>query len=273
MKFQNIILLLAFAAVSVFLTNCKKDDDNGVDPNEKGHIEIEFDQIVGDKNLQLGTGSYQNATGETYSVTLLNYYVSNFVFKKADGSTYTVPQEESYFLIKESDAATHSIEIEDVPAGDYTEMSFILGVDSLRSTMEISQRTGVLDPAAGKDDDNMYWTWNSGYIFFKMEGLSPQVPVDPAGNQKYRFHIGGFGGYSGKTINNIKTITLSFNGDKAKVRANDHPHIHTYVDISKVFDGSSTVKLAENSTVMFSPYSVYIANNYTNMFRVDHIHQ
>ena len=65
--------------------------------------------------------------------------------------------------------------------------------------MDVSQRTGVLDPSGAGAD--MYWTWNSGYIFFKMEGTSPAATG--MGNS-FMYHIGGFGGYSAPTINNIK---------------------------------------------------------------------
>ena len=262
--------LLLTAALFVF-SQCKKDDDT--DPNETGHFEMEFDNIVGGEELNLGTGTYTNAAGESFSVTLLNYYISNIELIRADGSVYTMPQDSSYFLVKESDETTHAIEMEDVPAGDYTSVRFVVGVDSLRNTMDIGQRTGVLDPANNTGDDNMYWTWHSGYIFFKMEGLSSQAPVDPGGLNKYRFHIGGFGGMSSPTINNVKTVTLDFNGVKALVRKDAHPHAHIFVDVAKVFEGETTVKIAENATVMFNPFSVNIANNYQHMFVVDHIHQ
>ena len=75
-----------------------------------------------------------------------------------------------YFLIDESDADTHE-PVLSVPEGEYKTLSFILGVDSLRNTMDVSQRTGVLDVSGAATD--MYWSWNSGYIFFKMEGTSP----------------------------------------------------------------------------------------------------
>lgn len=77
-------------------------------------------------------------------------------------------------------------------------MSFILGVDSLRSTKDLSERTGVLDPTAAGGD--MYWSWNSGYNSLKMEGTSRSLPM----GGDFMYHIGGFGGYSSATINNIK---------------------------------------------------------------------
>ena len=35
----------------------------------------------------------------------------------------------------------------------------------------------------------MYWTWQSGYINFKLEGRSP---VCPTRNHAFQYHIGGY---------------------------------------------------------------------------------
>ena len=139
-----------------------------------------------------------NAVGESLKITKLKYYVSNFVLTNADGTIYTVPQDSCYFLIDESDPATHEPALK-VPEGEYKTLTFTVGVDSLRNTMDISKRTGVLDPATTAAD--MYWGWNSGYIFFKVEGTSPVITA--AGNV-FQYHIGGFGGYSSPTPNNLK---------------------------------------------------------------------
>jgi hypothetical protein len=192
--------------------------------------------------------------------------------KNENGTVFTVPQDKSYFLVQESKTETQTIKIADVPAGNYTEMSFTIGVDSLRNTMDIAKRTGVLDPANNTGENSMYWSWNSGYIFLKMEGLSPLAPADGAGNKKFRYHIGGFGGYSSKTINNIKTITCKFGTSEATVRKDLTPAVHTLVDALKLFNGTTNLSIKDNSTVMFAPFSVNISANYANMFSVHHIH-
>lgn len=262
------ILSLSILMAAFSFGSCKKDSA-GFQPDTLAPLSVEFDNIAGEQNLQLNTGVYKNAAGETFSVNLLQYFVSNIKLTNTAGETYTVPQDSSYFLIKESDAATRFANIE-VPEGEYTKISFVLGVDSLRSTMDISKRTGVLDPSGGMEG-GMYWTWNSGYIFFKMEGSSPQVPANVDANQKFRFHIGGFGGYSAPTINNIKTITIDLTpGGTAKARRDRNANIHLMVDIMKVFNGNSNISLATNSQIMFSTFSTNVANNYATMFRHDH---
>ena len=193
--------------------------------------------------------------------------MSNFVFTNVNGTEYTVPKDSCYFLIDESDEDTHEPTLM-IPEGEYKTVSFTVGVDSLKSTADISQRTGTLDPTGAGAD--MYWTWNSGYIFFKMEGTSPAV-TGGMGNEFY-YHVGGFGGYSSATINNIKRITLDLTPSRGtpKVKASKSTNIHLMVDILKVFNGSPNISLAANSMVMFAPYSVNIANNYVSMFKHDH---
>ncbi len=259
---KRILFVAALAALS--FVSCKKNNDD-YNSNVKGALSIEFDNIVGGQNLALNTGSYTNASGETYHISMLQYYISNISLKNTNGALYTVPQDDSYFLIEEGNEDKDHVSLE-VPEGEYSSLTFTLGIDSLRNTKDISERTGVLDPSG--EGSGMYWGWNSGYIFFKMEGNSEASSGD---GHQFMFHIGGFGGYSSPTINNIKTITLDLTaGGTPKVHMGKETNIHLMADISKLFDGGTTVSIADHATVMFDPFSTTIANNYATMFRHDH---
>ncbi len=267
MKINTIPVL---TAIALFLLSFSCSEDNSptseFDPSEKGSLSVEFDNVVGNRNLQLGgQQNYTNAAGETFSVDIFDYYISNIILTDKNNNQYIVPQDSSYFLIQESERASQEITLHNIPAGNYTSITFTIGVDSLRNTMDVGRRTGALDPATG-----MYWAWNSGYIFLKLEGKSAQAPDDAGG--KYRYHIGGFGGMTEPTINNIKTVTCSFGSSVATVRTAITPTIHMLADVMKLFNGSTTLSIAQNPTVMFAPFSVNIADNYSHMFNVDHIH-
>lgn len=260
---------MAIIATATLFASCSKTNEPDFQPGDTGNLDIEFDNIVGTQDLQLNTGVYTNSSAESFTVTTLNYFISNIVLTNVDGSEYTVPRNDSYFLIKEENSS-QLISLANVPAGNYNGLRFILGVDSLKNTEPIENRTGSLDPAG--EAAGMYWVWNSGYIFLKMEGTSS---VLPAADNAFFYHIGGFGGYSSPTINNIKPVTLvSSTGAVAEVRKNktEAPHIHILADALKVLNGPTNVSIAANPMVMFSPYSVNIANNYQSMFSIDHIH-
>ncbi len=260
---KRIILPLLVAAI--FLSSCKKDEVSQYDSGVKAELSVEFDNIVGGSDLQLNTGSYTNAAGEAFKVTKLKYYVSNFSLTNTNGTTYTVPQDSCYFLIDESDETTHE-PILKVPEGEYKTLSFTLGVDSLRNTMDISQRTGSLDPTTTAAD--MYWSWNSGYIFFKMDGTSPAIT---SMGGVFQYHVGGFGGYSSPTPNNLKTFTLDLTSRGIpKVKTGKETNIHLMVDILQVLNGSTNMSFATTSMIHSPAAGIPLSNNYANMIRHDH---
>jgi hypothetical protein len=253
------------AAAVIAFSSCKKNNGSPYNSNIKADLSIEFDNIAGSSDLELNTGTYTNNSGENFTVTKLKYYVSNFVFTNVIGTVYTVSQDSCYFLIDEANEDTHEPVLH-VPEGEYKTLSFIVGVDSLRSTMSAGERTGVLDPTG--EGAGMYWDLNSGYIFFKMEGTSPASPLP--GNY-FAYHIGGYGGYNTGTFNNIKTLTFDLaQRGKPQVKAGKETNIHLMIDVIKMFSGTNTISIAAHPEVMFDTYSATIAGNFVDMFRHDH---
>lgn len=262
--------LLAAALMVAGLASCKKDKKED-DLTGFNDVEIEFENRAGNKPLVFGV-EYENALGEKLKFTTFNYYVSNFVLIKDDGSEFVVPKDSCYFLCKHEDPKTRKMKLRNVPAGNYKAIRFIIGVDSLKSVSPASERLGVLDPATGAQ--GMYWSWNAGYIFVKAEGTSPQAPVDAGANDRiFQYHIGLFGGFSSPTLNNIKTVTLELQqGEVAKVRRNGGPHFHIYVDILEMFTRPNNISVATNPKVHAGPFSKNLADNYADMFILDHVH-
>lgn len=257
-----VLYLLSLAGV-FFLAGC---EDDGVGPAETGSLTITFDNRAGDQDLVLNT-DYVNASGETFRLTRLNYYVSNIRLYTASGSEFIVPQDSSYFLILEDEPETHTVKINGVPVGDYSRMIFMVGVDSLRSTMDVSRRTGVLDPAQGHD--GMYWTWNSGYIFFKMDGFSPAAPAEQ--EHRISYHIGGFGGYDSPALNNIREVTINLGDTRAEVRRDKTPSLEVHADVLQFYSSPNEFTIAEYPLVMFSEFSRKVSENYAQMFRYGHV--
>lgn len=201
--------------------------------------------------------NYTNANGDTFKVTKFNYYISNIKLTKSDGSVFK--ETESYHLVQESNPASKAFTIANVPYGTYTAISFMIGVDSTRNVS--GAQTGALDQANG-----MFWSWSSGYIMAKFEGTSPQ---SPATNHALTFHVGGFSGANSV----LKDASPSFNGSTANVSSTVTPEIHLKTDVSKWFKSSTITNFATTHTIhMPGAAAKSIANNYANMFSVEHIH-
>lgn len=256
-----------------YLSACSDDTESTapepVPAEGDGKLRLKFDNVVGNQDLILKDGVYKNSVGEDFTITKFNYFVTNIKLLRADGTRYIVPQDSSYFRIVEQDSLSRTISLDRIPKGEYTGVEYILGVDSLRSVSGIDKRGGALDPSGDMAGDGMYWAWSSGYIFLKFEGYSSQ---SGSANGKFYYHIGFFGGYDSKTVNNIKTIKVDFAGNKAVVGKDTIPEIGIIADVKKVFDGPVPLSIAKHPSVMFDfTLSSDVANNYKSMFRFDKI--
>ena len=187
----------------IFLCTVSCTDDDA-DPGS-GPITFEFDNVVGSTNLQLNTENapYTNAKGEAYSLTRLVYYVSSIKLKKADGTVYADPVSpdgsKGYYLIDENDGDSQVVTLENVPAGDYTGITFTVGVDA--DQVNQGAQTGALDPANG-----FFCSWNSGYIFLAIEGVSP-ASTEP--DNIFEYHVGGYReDAAANQVNNVRIISL-----------------------------------------------------------------
>ncbi len=262
------------AILIIFFASCKKDSpaNETVDPPVppevvKSDLSIEFDNRIRDQELHLNIEPYTGVIySETYTFTALRYYISNISLTNTGDTVYTVPQDSCYFLVDQSDFNTRFVNVK-VPVGDYKTLTFIVGVDSLRSTMNMSKRTGILDPVTGAN--GMYWGSDSGYIFFNAEGTSS---ASPEPGNIFTYHIGGYGGNTIPVINNLKTITLDLSAHGiAEVRTGTKSNIHLFVDISNIFDNrGQPVSIAQHPIVGYSEFSTNIAYNYSSMFHHNH---
>ncbi len=262
MKLPQLSSFFGVLALAVLcLTGCKKDDDT-TPAGQPGEFDIEFEHTVGATPLVLNTQNYATPAGDQFTVTTFRYYISNIKLTRTDGTQYAQP--ESYYLVDAAVEASQHLTLKNVPTGDYSGITFTVGVDSARNVA--GAQTGALDPNNG-----MFWTWNSGYIYTKFEGTSPQAPhAAGAAQGGLVFHIGGFQ----KPNNTIRTVSPAFpSGVNLLIRTDHTPEIHFDVDLLKLFTGPTTVRFATLSNTMGGPNSVLVANNYAQgMFSIEHIH-
>lgn len=252
---KSIALCLITALLFV---SCGKDDPTS------GKFTLTFQNRVGNQPLVLETGQYTNAAGEAFTVTTLNCFVSNVRLKKDDGSTISLPGQ--YFLIRQADSLSRKATLVQVPFGSYSAVTFTIGVDSAKSVSPVSERKGVLDEAS-YGDDSMYWAWNTGYVFLKLEGTSPVVDPNAGGIRKFMYHIGGFGGMTGTTANNLRQVTLPLT-KAATVTADATPSVGITADLLKLFNGKNLLKLKDQNTIHSPATGTAVADNFPSMFSV-----
>jgi hypothetical protein len=210
---------------------------------KSGKLTIYFENIATNKKIYKDS-IYQNPFGEIYSVSKLKYYISNIKLNN-------FKEKKSYHLI---DAFTKdSINI-NLPTGNYNNIQFLVGVDSLMNCS--GAQAGALDPL-----NDMFWTWNSGYVMFKMEGISKNSNAD---NNRIEQHIGGYKGMY-KTMREIKLSPIT----PIVITENNNAAIIIQVDLDKYWDGINKVKIAEtpvNATIGAAAKNA--ADNFPAMFTI-----
>lgn len=250
-------ILLSILCSCLFLTSCSNDTISPI-TKKGGSVILTINNVIGNQNLEFDK-TYSIASGEKYTIKKLKYYISNIQFMKSDGSVTTVQQDSSYFLVDESNSASMVLSLPQVEIGKYLAVRLIIGVDSAKSMAPLEKRIGVLDMSGLGQD--MYWTWNQGYIFFKMEGIFTD---SSAANDDYTYHIGGFGN-NGSSLNNIKMITIPLGSTECEVSEGKKLTINLIADISKVFNGKKEITILDHPIITFSPFSTDIADNYSAM--------
>lgn len=218
---KNFWASLAVASLfAVSFTSCDPKTPAG-----PGSLTLEFEHVFGTAELPfaLNTDYVHPMTGDSLNFSMFKYYVSNVVLTAEDGSTWAAP--ESYYLVDASVPASALLTLEGVPANHYTGVSFLLGVDSARNVS--GAQTGALDPA-----NNMFWSWNSGYIFVKAEGTSPQAAMGG-----FQFHLGGFAAEK----NAIQSLDFSFGTTHAMVEEGANPTVHMMFNVGKLWHGQPSV--------------------------------
>jgi len=249
---NNIFLLLPLYLVS--FSNIHSHPEK-ITATNTGTVKISFVNTVKGKPLQLNTGSYANPFGEAYTVSKFKYYISHVSLITGKAVFF---ETESYHLVDESKPDDLHFSFA-VSAGNYTTLNFMLGVDSLHNVS--GAQTGALDPL-----NDMFWTWNTGYVMAKMEGRSPQSKLV---NNKLEFHIGGFMGEN----NVLKNITLNFPPGKIlNIQEGKTSEIIIEADMDTWWQQPNDIKIT-NHAVCSTPGALAkkIADNYSKMFSIKNV--
>ena len=123
-----------------------------------------------EQQLSLVTGGsasyYTNSLGQKFNINLLRYYISAIELETTDGKSVQSMYSEvsarhkGYYLIDDAfNPASQVVELDNIPAGKYSKITFTVGVDSTGQYSMVLHRWRTW-PATSK----MFWNWNSGYI-------------------------------------------------------------------------------------------------------------
>jgi len=173
-KFLIASLLLAFTGI--FLFSCTKSN------SDSSSIVFTFSHTVDGQPVQFDTIKYINAAGNQYSVSNIQYFVSDFKFWKHDGTqiNYTNPQDIHYVDTDIPGTFTWNFSNNIIP-GDYDSITFNFGIDTLKNKPGLFSTTPEMD---------MSWPMmmGGGYHYMKLNGK--WIPAGGTEAMPFGVHLG-----------------------------------------------------------------------------------
>ena len=217
---------------------------------QEQQLHIQFKNVVGKQALVMFEQTYNNPFNEPFTVNKFRYYIADLTLKGTDKkiTVWKKPR-----LIDEADSASKQF-FTPIPKFQITSIEFTIGVDSSHNVNGV--QTEDLDPIKG-----MFWTWNTGYIYAKLEGQSDS---SHAPSNYFSYHVGGY-----KTGENVlRKVVLT-------IPANNKQLLSTIVieaDILKWFNASNDIKIS-SSSLCHQPgdLAIKLANNYQYMFQITEV--
>jgi len=147
-------------------------------PNSE--LTISFLLIYDNTPVSLNDTFYKTSKNDSLQIEAIKFFVSQVELLLEKESVFV--EENSYHLIDAASESSLNFKIKIPDEISFSHLKFNIGIDSLTNVS--GAFGGDLDPTNG-----MYWTWQSGYINFKLEGTAE---ICSSRKNFFQFHLGGY---------------------------------------------------------------------------------
>ncbi len=257
--FRLVLSAMLMMSFSLFTTSCKQEgctdpDAYTFDPDAVKSdasacayptLVLEIASIVGDQPLVYDQVYQVNGMATSFSTA--QFYLSQVQI----GDHGDMESLDTYLLI--SPEKDH-YEVGEIKAGHKHSLHFGVGVDSASNFLDPSTYEAN-HPLAPKSP-SMHWSWNSGYIFIRLEG-KVDTDGDDVLETDFEFHIGT------KNLYRTFEYDVHFDADEAD------SHLEMTVDFAKFFTGIDLKTDRVTHTMDNMPLAMTVVNNLSTVFSVD----
>ncbi len=143
-------------------------------------VKFEIHPYFGKVGLSTSGNFYHISESDSVRIDVLKFYVSDLTLY--DGSVRVWQEKDSYHLMDHSARQSFIVDLKVDQSLVFDRIQFNIGIDSITNSAGVAGAD--LDPTKG-----MYWTWQSGYINFKLEGVSNLCKTR---KNEFQFHLGGY---------------------------------------------------------------------------------
>lgn len=204
-------------------------------------VNICFKPMFGNEKLDLNNPYYYLNPTDSIHIENLQFYISNIELYKNNQLVFK--EKNSFHLLNVADSISLKLPLISNSNLIFDQIRFNIGIDSI--TNYGGAMGGDLDPTKG-----MYWTWQNGYINFKLEGKSNLCTTN---NNEFTFHLGGYL-FPFNTLQNIQLST------------NNLHNIEINIALDKWFSGIDLKK--QNHIMSPSNDAVLLSNKLLTIFFV-----
>lgn len=217
------LMLMLLCVSCVFLQSCS--EDNPVTPPADNPVDVTLRiyDVFGATPLNLNQ-KYQTAAGDNVQFSMIRFYLSELALVDTLGREVPV-SDHKISLVDFAEAATaqqgyFAVTVQANP-GAYRGVKFCVGVPFDENHKDAATQSAPLGP-----NSDMFWGWNPGYIFHRIEGQadSTSATVDfvyhiGLDNRKLTVMLASLTGASRTTFNvsASATNTFSMNADYSKL--------------------------------------------------------
>ena len=175
LKILMVFILLSFSS-------CLYDDDwSYLEPEVFGTAKINLKTTVSGQELNFND-YLSTKSGNRIRFTKIKFFLGNTAFTNRERE----PRGTTRFGLLEPSAGINEWTLDRMLIGDYKGLSFNIGIDSASNHRDPATYPGshVLNPLVHQ---GMFWDWNAGYIFIKLEGKYITTAGDTS---NFLYHIG-----------------------------------------------------------------------------------
>ncbi len=242
-------LLIPALILVVMVSSCEKDPELGTST-----FTLAVHPVIGTEGLILNQ-EYIDQEGYRIKPVTLRFYIAHVMLTSATGE---VEIKDLDLLDMENVAAGEPLTFTvEAPAGDYTGISFWVGLDSTQNAS---------DPATFNNDHPLslatgtFWTWNTGYRFVMFEGYFDTIQNTPgpvSSTRFFNYHTGTNPLYAKAELGNASTaFTIAEGAD------------YTYnldLDVNKMFYGPQNIARSQGA-VTHTTSNYELADKFTQNF-------
>jgi len=252
-KLYKLPFLIAIVSLVCFLSACSKKN-NPAPATPMGVVYFHIHTDIDTNEVDSGVVA-KDASGRHFQLNLAKFYLSGIVLYKADGSTYTL---NNVYILKDMENEVYYAD--SVPTGNYTSVSFNVGLDAAANAKAPS---GYVPSNVLSSTSMWFGSTSEGYIFMNVQGLADTTVAQTGPvNSPFNYLIG--------TSAMLKNVKMPAMDAAMSVVTNQVAYVHIVADYGKLLSGIDFKTQSNASPYVNAATAMQIDNNIPNMFRYEY---